>query len=84
MNKKLSIRAYRALKLAHLPMSTASDMRLAGDAIMDKKVWSAGLVSAVECYRLAGLGVYQIYHLTNERLELSYIKKLCVEIDSRK
>lgn len=84
MKNKLSLRVSRALTLAHLPMNTASDMLAAGNAIMNKKVWSAGLVSAVECYRLAGLGVYQIYYMTNERLELSHIKKLCIEIDNRK
>jgi hypothetical protein len=65
-------------------MNTAADMLKAGDAIIAKKVWSAGLVSAVECYRLAGLGVYQIHHLIGEQLELSHVKKLCIEIDSRK
>lgn len=84
MKNKLSLRAARAIKLARLPMDTASDMLAAGNAIMGKKVWSAGLISAVECYRLAGLGVYQIHHLTDGRLELSHVRRLCAEIDGRK
>lgn len=84
MKYNLSPRAEYALKRTNLPMNNAADLVAAGNAVMARKVWHAGLLVAVECYRLGGLGVYQIYNLIGKTQPLEWIKWYCYQLDRSK
>ena len=84
MKYKFSPRTEYALRMTRLPMNSAADLIAAGDATVARKVWHAGLLTAIECYRLGGLGVYQIHNRIGKVQSLEWVKWHCYQLDCRK
>lgn len=80
---RLSVRTIRALKVSHVAHRTPLELIVAGDACAARCVRWGGLVAAVECYRAAGLGVYNIAQRLAGRLSVDTIRRLCIMVDSR-
>lgn len=81
--EKLSFRTIRALEVSHVAHHTPLELIIAGDACAARCVRWGGLIAAVECYRAAGLGVYNIAQRIPGRLSVDTIRRLCVEVDRR-
>lgn len=61
----------------------------AGDMALRKELRNAGVKTAVEFYRAAGLGVYTITAHINKAfpwpsINPSFVRRVCGELDSRK
>lgn len=85
MNKQiLSVRAHNVVIRYNL-----TDGVQAGDMALRKELRNAGLKTAIEFYRAAGMGVYTITaHITKAfpwaSVNPSFVRRVCGEVDGRK
>ena len=76
-----SVRTYFILKRYHLEAETPEQAIAAGDLVMEGKLRNAGLKTAVELYRGAGLGVYLIAKKINYKRGFDTIAAWCEYLD---
>ena len=85
MNKEiLSVRAWNVANRYKL-----TDGIQAGDMAMRKELRNAGLVTAIEFYRAAGMGVHTINAHIHKAFPWAtvnphFIRRVCGEVDNRK
>lgn len=80
----VSVRAYHFMKNKMgytFPFSPAECEYAATHIVLGFSPHVAGLTTAVELYRAAGYGVWQIWYLVNDKMDFSRVKKLCEKFD---
>lgn len=81
MIQSFSVRTYNFLLRDKVDMDSREAVLAYADKIMNKKVRLAGMKTAVELYRAAGLGVYSIVKRMNYEMNLDRVKWYCEYLD---
>lgn len=81
MNKAFSVRTYNAMmRLNVWPHNPAEAVQI-GDRMAAGEFRNVRIRGAIELYRAAGLGVYQIYYRLNGCRPVETIREVCARCD---
>ena len=81
MIQSFSVRTYNFLLRDKIDMDSREAVLAYADKIMNKKVRLAGMKTATELYRAAGLGVYSIVKRMNYEMNIDRVKWHCEYLD---
>ena len=81
MIQSFSVRTYNFLLRDKVDMDSVEAVLAYADRIRDKKVRLAGMKTATELYRAAGLGVYPIVKRMNYEMNVDRVKLYCEHLD---
>ena len=81
MIQSFSVRTYNFLLRDKIDMDSREAVLAYADKIMNKKVRLAGMKTATELYRAAGLGVYPIVKRMNNEMDIDRVKWYCEYLD---
>ena len=81
MNKAFSVRTYDAMRRLNVwPHNSAEAVQI-GDRMAAGEFRNVKIRGAIELYRAAGLGVYQIYYRLNCCRPVETIREICARYD---